>query len=383
MFLIIFDSSESEALYPRIFSKLESTFNNHVVREYARSIDAIRLIAPFGNDAIADHCYSLFRVILSSSFSKEEVQAAARLAIHGAYNWDSFLPWVDDPDDIIKFLSYHFAIQAKGEDDVARQPIEDVLRAVAYSSNETTLEGLEKFDYTDRLFVCGIRKAFEDDRPFETRKAALFLMSTILDKWFDDSLEDVMSDEEKGEFCKNWGSAVDGIEHFTDVKKATCATYFAMLNSEKWRSHIVKDKLKLMEYFADLPSDSKSFVACKNNVSILPWLRSGVEGAGEEGTEENKLWKLWLAILWSDYANLSKAVRDQVLGVTKDAISKARHDVGFISGVMAAEKERYQAELNAHDAWSLGDEAERLRTRVEDINEGIENFEEAVGKKPK
>ena len=382
-FLITPDSSENEALYERIFRKLESTFNNHVVQEYARSLYAIRLIAPLENETVAKGSYSLFRVVLSSSFEKEEIWAAARFAIHGAYKWDPFLPWVEDPDDVIKFLAHHFAIQAKGEDDVARQPIEDVLRAVAYASNETTLEGLKKFDHTDKLFVGGVRKAFGGDRPFQTRKAALFLMQIIQDKWFDDSLEGVVLDEEEDEFCKDWGTAVDGIEHSTDVKKASCATFFAMLNSERWRSHIAKDKLKLVEYFTDLPDDFKYFTACKKNASILPWLRSIADKAGEERTEESKLWKLWLAILWSDYVNLPKNIRDQVLEATRVVVSKARHDVNFISRIMAAEKERYQVKLDEHEAWSLEDEAERLRAKVEYLNDGIEKFTGVVGKKAK
>ena len=303
--------------------------------------------------------------------------------MHGAYKWDAFLPWVEDPDDVMKFLAHHFTIQAKGEGDVATQPIEDSLRALAYASNETTSEGLKKLDHTDRLFVDGIRKVFEEDRSFQTRKAGMFFMQIIQDKWFDDSLEDVMSDEEKDEFCKNWGSAVDGIEHTADVKKASCATLYAMLNSERWRSHIMKDKLKLVEYFTDLPGDSKYFVACKKNASVLPWLRSRADRAEEEGTEGAKLWKLWLAILWSDYVSLPQDVKDQVLEATNVVVSKARSDVGFISRIMVAEKERYLAKLHEHVVWCLEDEAETLRTKVEDLEEGIEKFEEVFGKKAK
>jgi hypothetical protein len=383
VFLIIFNSSENEALCERIFSSLELTFANHVIPEYTRSLDAIRLIAPLENETVCENSYDLFRVILSSSFEKEEIWAAARLAIHGAYKWDSYIPWIEDPDDIIKFLAYHFAIQAKGEDEVAMQPIEDVLRAVAYGSNETTREGLEKFNYTDKLFVDGIRKAFEEGRPFQTRKAALFLMPIIQDKWFDDSLEDVMSDEEKDGFCKDWGSAVDEIEHATDVKHALCATFFAMLNSQRWRSHIEKDKLKLVEYFTDLPDDSEHFIACKKNASILPWLQSKADEVGEAGTEGSKLWKLWLAILWSDYTNLPKDVRNQVLEVTKVAISKTRQDVNFISRILDAEQERYQAKLDEYGALTLEDEAETLRGKMEDLNGGIEKFAEVVGKRAK
>jgi len=271
-------------------------------------------------------------------------------------------------------------IQAEGEDDVATQPIENALRAVAYANNEKTLEGLKKLDHTDKLFIDGIRKAFEADRPFQTRKAALYLMPFIQDKWFDDSLEDCMSDEVKGEFCKNWGSAVDGIEHTTEVKKAMCSTLFGMLNSKRWRSHVAKDKMKLMTYFADLPEDSKYFTACKRNPSILPWLRSRADEAGEERVEETKFWRLWLAILWSDFANLPKDVSDQVLEMTK-VISKAKHDVKFISRIMTAEKEKYQVKLDGHEAASLEDEPERLRARLEGLDESIEKFEEVTGQK--
>ena len=258
-----------------------------------------------------------------------------------------------------------------------------MLRAIAYASNETTLEGLKKFDFTDKLFFGGIRKAFEEDRPFETRKAALFFMPKIQDKLFDDSLEDVIPDEVKAEFCKNWASAVNGIEHTEDVKNVTCGALFGMMNSKRWRSHILKDSLKLIGYFADLPEDTKCFAACKKNASVLPWLRSRADEAGGEGTEESKFWRLWLAILWSDYASLPKDIRDQVLEVTKVVISKGRHDVNFISRIMAAKKERYQTKLDGYEAASLDDEPERLRARLEGLKESTEKFEEVVGKMAK
>ncbi|KAF9647387.1 hypothetical protein BDM02DRAFT_3187988 [Thelephora ganbajun] len=358
-------SSGNETLYRRIFDKLESTFTNSVIQEYPRSLDAIRLIASLQDETIAANCYRLFRVILPSSLEEEVIWAAARFAINGAYKWDDWVPWVEDLDGIIMSLTYYFEIQAKGEDHIATQSIEDALRGVAYGSNETMLEDLKKLDHTNQLFVDGIRRAFKEDRPFRTQQAALFLMPVIQDQWFGDSSKDVMSDGEKDEFCKNWGSVVDRIEHIVDVKEALCATLFGMLNSKKWRSHIVKDKLKLMEYFADLPKDSEPFTACKKNASILPWLRSRVDERGEKGKRR------------------PKDVRDQVLEVTKAVISGVRHDVSFISRVMAAEKERYQAMLDGHKAASLEDEPERLRAKVEGLNEGIEKFAQVVGEKAK
>lgn len=278
-------------------------------------------------------------------------------------------------------MIYHFAIQAKGKDGVAREPIEQMLRGLAYASNETTLEALRKFDSSNKLFVKGIRRALEEDRPFQTRKAAFFFIPLIQSRWFDDSLEDVMSDEEKGEFCKNWASMVDSIAHTEDVKQAACGTFFGMVNSKKWRSHISK-KLNLMEYFTNLPDDSETLVASKRNTSILPWLRSGTGEAGG-GKERLKFWKLWLAILWSDYTNLPENVETQVLEVTEAVISKTRYDVNFISRIMFAEKEKYQAKLDDHEAVSSDGGLEKWRARAETLTENIEKFDEVVGKRAK
>lgn len=384
-FLTTFPSSENEALFGKIYSKLESTFKNHVVQEFDRSCDAMKLISPVEDNTVCQNSYSLFRVILASPFDKENIWKAARFAVHGAYKWDRFLPWVQDPNDLIKFLEHHFSIQAKGEDEIAGEPIQDTLRALAYASGEVTLEGLKKFDVTNKLFVAGIRKAFESDRPFQTRKAVLFLMPIVQDRWFDDSLEeDVIPDDQKTEFCKNWATAVDGIEHTYDVKKATSSTLFSMLNSNKWRSHIAEDKWKLMEWFTVLPEESKPFNACKKNVEILPWLKSKAEnpteGEGMNSAKANQgLMKLWLAILWLDYVNLPEAVRDQVLEMTRVVISKVRHDVNFVTVVMEAERERYQTELKEYPLWSIDDKATALRTRVDNLKSNTEKFLEAVG----
>ncbi|KAF9785097.1 hypothetical protein BJ322DRAFT_807317 [Thelephora terrestris] len=373
-------SSQVEACYTRIFSKLESTFKGHVVQEYARTLDGIRLVAPLQNAIVASSCYDLFRVILSSSFEEEEIWAAARPAVHGAFKWDPFLPWIGDPDDIIKFLAHHFAIQATGEDDVATQPIEDALRGLAYAISDETLEALKKLDWADRLFVDGIRKAYEEGRPFQTLKAGLYFMKIVQDRWFDDSLEDVMSEEEKGEFCQSWSSAVNEMEATVPVMEAACTTFLVVLKSKKWRSHMPEEMLRRMYWITSLPLDCMPLTACKEDVSILPWLRSRVDEAGED-TEKPKMWKLWLAILWSDYTNLPKKVRDQVLDVTKAVISKSRHDVSFVSCILAGEKEKYKGKLDEYEAVSLEDEPEKLRGKLEGLIESIEKFDEVVGKK--
>ena len=344
----------------------------------------MKLIAPVEDNTVCQSSYALFRTIIVSPFDKEDIWKASRFAVHGAYKWDRFLPWVQDPSDLLKFLSHHLDLQARGEHEIAEEAIQDTLRALAYASGEVTIEALKKFDPTDKWFVNGIRKAFEDGRPFQTRKAALFLMPVIQDRWFDDSSEeDVVAEDQKAEFCKHWASAVDGIEHTHDVKKAASSTLFSMLNSGRWRSHITEDKLKLMEWFSVLPDDSKPFAACKKNPEILPWLKSRAdkptEGEGKNSARANEgLLKLWLALLWFDYVNLPEVVRDQVLEMTKLVISKVRHDVNFITAVMEAEKERYQNELKEFPLWSIDDKATTLRTKVDNLNNSLEKFLEAV-----
>jgi hypothetical protein len=157
-----------------------------------------------------------------------------------------------------------------------------------------------------------------------------------------------------------------------------------MLNSNKWRSHITEDKLKLMEWFTVLPEESKSFNACKRNPEILSWLKlkteNPSEGEGKNSAKANQgLMKLWLAILWLDFMNLPEVVKVPVLEMTKVVISKARHDVNFVTSVMEAETERYQAELKEYPLWSIDDKASALRTKVDNLNISKEKFLEAVG----
>ena len=46
--------------------------------------------------------------------------------------------------------------------------------------------------------------------------------------------------------CVDWASAVNGIEHTSDVQKATLSVLFGMINSSHWLPHIVPSKWKLL-----------------------------------------------------------------------------------------------------------------------------------------
>jgi len=147
--------------------------------EIDRALQAMELLAPFPNNEIAQKSHGLFRVIMdapvSIAFTTKKKWTAARLTMDGAYNWDKFLPWVGNPSHILAFLNHHFDLITKGDGNW-EIPIQNCLRALAYASGADTVEALTKFDPTKPLFVRGICYAYQDDRPFQLRKAALFLL---------------------------------------------------------------------------------------------------------------------------------------------------------------------------------------------------------------
>jgi len=82
--------------------------------------------------------------------------------MHGAYNRDRFLPWVEDPQDIIVFLDHHFDLATQGGKN-QDEPIQNALRALAYASNSFTIEALKLFDPAEPSFLRGICYVFQDD----------------------------------------------------------------------------------------------------------------------------------------------------------------------------------------------------------------------------
>ena len=78
----------------------------------------MELIAPLSENEIAIRSYGLFHVVmqapLTESCTETKKWQAACFTMHGAYKWDKFLPWVEDPQDILAFLDYHFQLATQG-----------------------------------------------------------------------------------------------------------------------------------------------------------------------------------------------------------------------------------------------------------------------------
>lgn len=164
------------------------TFRNpeSTAEEIDHALEALRLITPLSEDDIATKSYKLFHIVMQASispaYSEDKKWEASRLALYGAYKRDKFLPRVEDPQEILDFLNYHFKLAAQGNSQDG--PIQNALCALGYASNPAATEALKNFDPTQPSFVYGIRQIFQKERPVQLRKAALFFLPLIGDRWF-------------------------------------------------------------------------------------------------------------------------------------------------------------------------------------------------------
>ena len=346
----------------RIYAKLAETFKNPsaAADEIDRALESMELIAWLSEETAAEKSYELFHVAMkapvSPTYSQEKKWKASRLTMHGAYKWDKFLPWVEDPQDILTFLDYHFDLITGGEN--LDEPIQNALRALAYASGPVTIEGLKGFDPTKPSFVNGICYVFQSNKPFELRKAALFFLPLIGDRWFD-TPHPIMECDQMRSLCADWASAVDVIEHGDDIQEATLAALFGMINSPHWRPHIAADKWKLLEYFPSVPDDSQPLKRCVDNPSLMDEIRDVADPAAVS---------LWMKILWLKYKELVPAVKQQLERVTKDvAQGRRRADLETYQTAIESELTKAEHALTQYTTWSVDPVAITLRTKIENL----------------
>ena len=326
----------------------------------------MELVAPFPDNQIAQKSYELFHVIMdatiSAAFTTEKKWAAARLMMDGAYNWDKFLPWVGDPSHMLAFLTHHFELVATSDEDWG-VPIQNALRALAYASDATTIDALSKFDPTQPLFVRGIRHVFEDARPFQLRKAALFFLPLIADRW-SNAPEPFMNADEMRQFCIDWSSSVDAIEHTFDVQRATLAALLSMINSPSWRPHLEPKTWKLLEYFTSVPDDSQPLRRCIDNPDLMDAIRD---------VDSPPAMVLWLAILWLKYTELIPVVKEKLEAATKEVVQGSRKtDLDMYLSVMDSELKKAEEGLKEHNTWSTDPAAIGLRKKIDCLKQAKE-----------
>ena len=321
------------------------------------------LIAPLSGGDIATKSYHLFHVVMesqvTSAYTQDKKWEASRLTIHGAYKWDKFLPWVGDPRDILTFLDHHFDLATRSDQN-QDEPIQNALRALAYASGASTIEALRHFDPTEPSFVRGICYVYQDDKPFQLRKAALFFLPLIGDRWFN-TPHPIMEPDQMRNLCVDWASAIDGIEHTFDVQKATLTVLFGMINSSHWRPHIVTDKWKLLEHFTSVPDDSQPLRRCLDNPELI---------AAISEVDNPAAIVLWLAILWLKYQELIPEVQEQLETITREvAQSRRRTDLDMYLNVVDSELRKAEDTLTQYGMWSTDVAAIALRTKIDNLQQ--------------
>ena len=341
-------------------SKLTDDQLNH-------AISAMTLIGLHPRRDVTQKSYALFHIVMqtpvSHGFMTKKKWEAARLTLHGAYKWDKSLPWVKNPQDILTFLEYHFDMASKTSGNEWDLPIQNALRALAYAPDQTTINALSKFDPTEPSFVRGICSVYQKHKPFQLRKAALFFLPLIGDKWFNTD-RPIMKPEQMRKFCADWAHNVDGIEHTNDVQKSTLAVLFGMINSPHWRPHIVTKKWKLLEYFAAVPDDSQPLRRCLDNPELMDVVAD---------VEDPVAMVLWLAILWLKYNELVPEVREQLEAATRSVAQGSRKtDLDMYLSIIDAEASKAEEALKAHNTWSTDPAAISLRKKIDNIKQSKE-----------
>jgi hypothetical protein len=325
----------------------------------------MELITVLSEGGIAANSYRLFRVVthvpVSSAYSPDQKLEASRLTLHGAYKGEKFSPVVEDPRGVLVFLNHEFELDAGGKS--RDESIRDALRALASVPGPTMNQALEDFDLTQVSFTRGISHAFWKNRPLQLRKAALYFLPLIADKWFNTD-PPTMQPEEMNKFCVNWASVVGDDEE--DVLDPALAVLFDMMNSSHWRPHIPADKWGLLKYFLSVPEHSEPLRRCLDN----PDLVDAILKLGNPGATV-----LWLTILWLKHPELTPEARERLEKATRQGARDAGK--GGLDKYLArvrSESKKVQEERTNYSTFSKEPRAIALQKKIDGFKKAEEQL---------
>ena len=313
----------------------------------------MELAAALLENEVTSENYELFCALMgapvSSVFTEERKWEASRIAIHAACKLDGAFPQVKDPRPILLFLSYHLrrAIQSERYD----EPVQTALSALASASAPEAISAFNNFDSTQPSFVHGISHMLQKHKPLQLRKAVLFFLPLIADKWFN-TRRPIMNDNEMKGLCTDWASAVDEVWGADGAGEPALTVLLFMINSPHWRPHVVRDKWKLLDHPALLP-DSQAFGRCLENPDA-------VDAILKVANPDTVL--LWSKLLWLKYEMLTPAVREKLEASARDA---DRENVGLHLSVIEGELEVAERELVEYGQWSDDSKADALRAKIQ------------------
>ena len=308
------------------------------------------------------------------TYSKQKWEAA-RLTIYTAYKGGKPIPKVEDhqtkgTQHILVFLNHHFELATrKGQNQ--DQPIRNALHALVCASNPAPATALNSLDPTDPTFVSCIQYTFQSDRPLDLRKTSLLFLPLICDRWFN-TRSPIMNPKQMKSFCVDWASAVDCVERTPDVKTAALTVLLEMINSPRWRPHIVKEKLGLLEDLKLVPDGFQPLHSCINN----PDLVDAIRGVGNPMAIVH-----WVTILWSKYSELGRKVRERLEATTKEIVQNeqrldaSRSSLGKCLSSMASELAKAKDELKQYFSWPPDPAADPLEKKAQGLELAIKTLD--------
>ena len=317
---------------------------------------ALELFSPLCLHPVADGCQALFNAIMRwTHISGETRWKAARLALHGAYKWDLYMPWLDDPKDLITFFEH--TLEFPCTDEEQDRALESAFRALAYASKRETLD---QHDMKKRLIVDGTVAAFNHEKPFQLWKAVLFFLSVVEGQWFDSRVE-IMNEEKRRELVQKIADNMEHIEPSVDVVCALLSILLGMANSPMWRPHLPIKLWSVMGGFPALPETTPSFLRCRDNPDVIDGLRA---------YEEKSVVKFWMGILWRDWVDLRPEVQARLVEVTREVVGHGAEDQALISAAITGTHQRLNRQMEKFQPWSIEEEALACRVRLEKLEQG-------------
>jgi len=318
----------------------------------------MELIAPLSKKEISQNSYYLFRVVMqapiSPSYTQENKWEASRLALRGAYKCDKFLPSVEDPQEILAFLEYHFEFAGRGGRD-HHEPIQNALRALAHSPGPT-IEALRRFDLARPPFVHDICRLFQNDKPPQLCEAALLFLPLIGDRWFDVP-DPITGPGQMMSLCMDLASVVERLEHTHAVQRASLVVLLRMINSPHWRPHIVPENWRLLEYFTSVPDDDIPLRRCIDNPELIDAISA---------LNNPDVLALWLVVLCWKYEELIPQVQKRLKAVMKETVPG--DNGSYLDACLSMINRRLKAAGEALER-STGPAADALETEIDNLRQ--------------
>ena len=163
------------------------------------------------------------------------------------------------------------------------------------------------------------------------------------------------------DFCMDWASAVDSIEHTYVVQKAILAVLLGMINSTHWRPCVVVENWKLLEYFTLVPNDSLPLGRCIKNPEVMETIRN---------MESPDVMIFWLAILCWKYEELIPEVQEQLETVVKEVVpGDSRTYLDVCLSTMNLELKKAKDALQQYNLWPTDPAANDLRTKIDNLQQ--------------